>query len=488
MDFAVAQFSPIVIASVMATVVSHHFEGNFAAFEVPSYQLVSPYELGGYFALGALTGLVSYLFIKVLYFSEDVFDNRVRLPDYVKPVLGGLGIGVNRFSVSARDGRRLRHHQPSAPRRLGVEDGVGADIRKILATSLTLGSGGSGGVFAPSLFMGATLGAFFGYFVHYLFPQYTASPGAYALVAMGGMVAGSTRAPITAIIIVFELTKDYNIILPLMITCIIATILSTKLSRESIYTLKLLMRNIAIKEGSDVNVMESIFVKNVFRSDVETLAASDNFNRIASRFIRGAHPILPVLDGAGGYVGVVSMDEVKEYLFEKDELETLVIANDLADANAPHTTPEENCQTAVDKMRRSDLDALPVLDARDRRKLLGVIRLADVQDAYQKEIERREISANLASKITMKDEETHVQFIEGYSISEIKPPKAFYGKSIAELQIRTVYGVDVLSIKRTDKKGLSVKAIPNPGHVVEEGETLVVAGEIESINRLKTLD
>jgi chloride channel protein, CIC family len=488
MDFAVAQFSPIVIASVMATVVSHHFEGNFAAFEVPSYQLVSPYELGGYFALGALTGLVSYLFIKVLYFSEDVFDNRVRLPDYVKPVLGGLGIGVIALAFPHVMGVGYDTINQALHGDLVWKTALALIFVKILATSLTLGSGGSGGVFAPSLFMGATLGAFFGYFVHYLFPQYTASPGAYALVAMGGMVAGSTRAPITAIIIVFELTKDYNIILPLMITCIIATILSTKLSRESIYTLKLLMRNIAIKEGSDVNVMESIFVKNVFRSDVETLAASDNFNRIASRFIRGAHPILPVLDGAGGYVGVVSMDEVKEYLFEKDELETLVIANDLADANAPHTTPEENCQTAVDKMRRSDLDALPVLDARDRRKLLGVIRLADVQDAYQKEIERREISANLASKITMKDEETHVQFIEGYSISEIKPPKAFYGKSIAELQIRTVYGVDVLSIKRTDKKGLSVKAIPNPGHVVEEGETLVVAGEIESINRLKTLD
>ena len=140
---------------------------------------------------------------------------------------------------------------------------------KIFATSLTLGSGGSGGIFAPSLFMGAMMGSFFGSFVHFLFPLITATPGAYALVAMGGLVAGTTRAPITAIIIVFELTNDYRIILPLMITCIISTIISTRLTRESIYTLKLLLRNIGIKEGVETNVMESIYAKEVLIKDLK---------------------------------------------------------------------------------------------------------------------------------------------------------------------------------------------------------------------------
>ena len=170
---------------------------------------------------------------------------------------------------------------------------------KILATSLTLGSGGSGGIFAPSLFMGAMLGYFFGSFVHAYFPDITASPGAYALVAMGGLVAGTTRAPITAIIIVFELTNDYRIILPLMITCIMSMIVSTKLSRESIYTLKLVLRNIGIKEGMETNVMESIPVKNVYRKDFESINVSDNFSQIVNRIIRGKESDFPVIDSKG---------------------------------------------------------------------------------------------------------------------------------------------------------------------------------------------
>ena len=214
MDFAVVQFSPIVISSVVATVISHHFEGNFAAFQVPSYELVNALELVFYSLLGVLSGVASYLFIKVLYFFEDLFDHQFKVPQYVKPAFGGLIIG----------GIALEFPQVMGVGYDSINNALHGNtiwyialiliFVKILSTSITLGSGGSGGIFAPSLFIGAMLGAFFGYFVHQLFPSITASPGAYALVAMGGLVAGTTRAPITAIIIVFELTNDYNIILP----------------------------------------------------------------------------------------------------------------------------------------------------------------------------------------------------------------------------------------------------------------------------------
>jgi chloride channel protein, CIC family len=248
MDFTVTQFSPIVIASVMATVVSHYFEGNFAAFMVPGYHLINPFELFFYFMLGLLSGIVSWLFIKALYYMEDLWDNKIHIPDYTKAAIGGIIIGAIALVF---------------PQIMGVGyDSINIALNgksiwyialilifvKIFATSITLGSGGSGGIFAPSLFMGAMTGVTFGIFVNYLFPEITAEPGAYALVAMGGLVTGTTRTPITAILIVFELTKDYNIILPLMITCIISMIISSKLSRESIYTLKLLLRNINIKD------------------------------------------------------------------------------------------------------------------------------------------------------------------------------------------------------------------------------------------------
>ena len=488
MDFAVAQFSPIVISTVMATVISHAFQGDFAAFEIKGYQLVSPYEIIFYFGLGALTGVGSFLFIKTLYFCEDFFDNKIkRIPEYYKPLLGGFFVGIIALLF---------------PQIMGVGyDSINEALHgnviwyfalilvfiKIIATSLTLGSGGSGGIFAPSLFMGAMSGAFFGSFVHNIYPDISASAGAYALVAMGGFVAGTTRAPITAIIIVFELTKDYNIILPLMVTCIISMIVSSKLARESIYTLKLLLRNINIKEGAEINIMESIFVKEVYNTSFDPVSVNDNFALVVNKLIKGKSPEFPVIDTQQNVRGIISIFDIKDYLYERESLKNLLIAADIARMNPPTVTPDNNCQAALDKMRKYDLEGLPVTVNDTDKRILGMIWLKDIQDAYQKEIERREITASLASSITMKDEETHIQFLEGYSISEIPPPKTFMGKSIKQLNIRTIYGVDVLSIKTQVNGEEKITAIPNPDYVIKKDDTLVVAGENKNINILRNI-
>ncbi len=488
MDFAVAQFSPIVISSVMATVISHAFQGDFAAFLVPKYTLTSPYEIIFYFGLGAVSGLVSFLFIKVLYTSEDFFDNRFNIPPYLKPAVGGVGVGLIAIFL---------------PQVMGVGyDSINEAIRgnmiwyiafilvfaKILATAITLGSGGSGGIFAPSLFMGAMLGYFFGGFIHYLFPTITATPGAYALVAMGGLVAGTTRAPITAIIIVFELTSDYRIILPVMITCIISTIISSKLSRESIYTLKLLLRNISLKEGTELNVMESIFVKDVYNDNFNSINVTDNFSQVVNKVIRGKDPEFPVVTRDNKIVGMISIYDIKDHLYERDSLQNLLIASDISNNYFDVVTPTDNCQTALDKMRKYDFEGLPVVESGDLKNVIGMVWRKDIQYAYQKEIEARDITSTLASSIVMKDDIPQVHFMEGYSIIELTPPKSFIGKSIRQINIRAKYGVDVLSIKIKDNQGEKLKAIPNPGYVIQSEDTLVIAGEIKNLNMLKNLN
>jgi len=487
MDFAIAQFSPIVISSVIATVVSHTFEGKFAAFVVPRYQLVAPQEIGFYFVLGALAGIVSFLFIKLLYWCEDLFDNKLKLPEYINPAIGGLIIGAIALLFPQIMGVGYDTINNALYGNMVWYIALALIFIKIIATSITLGSGGSGGIFAPSLFMGAMLGFFFGYGVHSLFPDITATPGAYALVAMGGLVAGTTRAPITAIIIVFELTNDYNIILPLMITCIISVILSTKLTRESIYTLKLLMRNIGIKEGMDANIMESLYVKDVLRTEIETISESENFNQVVNRVLKGKSSEFPVVDKNYNVKGIISFYDIKEYFFEKEELKDLLIAADIANSNFETIPLESNCQVALDKMSRSDLEGLPVITSDNGNHLVGYIWRKDIQDAYQKEIERMEIASNIASSISMKEDEKEVHFMEGYSLVEISPPKSFIGKSIRELDIRKNYGVDVLSIKMGIKSDAKIKAIPNPNHIFKEDETIIVAGEIKNINLLRNL-
>jgi CIC family chloride channel protein len=487
MDFAVAQFSPIVISSVMATVISHTFEGDFAAFVVPRYHLTSPYEIGFYFVLGAVSGVVAFLFIKTLYYFENVFDNQLKLPDYLKPALGGLGVGIIALAFPQIMGVGYDTINNALYGNMIWYIALALIFMKILATSLTLGSGGSGGIFAPSLFMGAMLGYFFGSIVHTYFPTITATPGAYALVAMGGLVAGTTRAPITAIIIVFELTNDYHIILPLMITCIISMILSSKFSRESIYTLKLVLRNIGLKEGMETNVMESIYVKNVYRKEFESINIADNFSQIVNRVIRGKEADFPVVNSKGKVKGMISIHDVKDYLYEKESLQNLLIAGDIANSNYEAVSQDEHCQVALEKLKKYSFAGLPVVDNNDSNQIVGMIWRKDIQDAYDQEIEKRELTSNLASLITMKDEEPMVQFMEGYSIIEISPPKSFIGKSIRELNIRSEYGVDVLSIKTKEKKGEKINAIPNPDYIIKNEDTLIMAGEIKNINHIRSI-
>ncbi len=240
-DFGLATFSPIVISSVVATAVSRHYLGDTPAFIVPAYQLVSVWEFPIYLVLGLFCAVLGVTFTKTLYGFEDLFDS-FKFPEYLKPVIGGAILGVSGLFV---------------PQILGV--GYGAmDLAlmqqiawwlmlllvaaKLLATSITIGSGGSGGIFAPSLYLGAMAGGFFGMVVHHLFPNVTASPGAYSIVGMGAVVSATTHGPLAAILILFEMTGSYKIILPLMFSCIIATIASRQLMKESIYTLKLVRR------------------------------------------------------------------------------------------------------------------------------------------------------------------------------------------------------------------------------------------------------
>jgi CIC family chloride channel protein len=488
MDFAVAQFSPIVISAVIATVISHSYEGNLAAFTVPSYEYASPYELGFYFILGAASGLVSYLFIKVLYYSEDFFDNKLNIPDYLKPIIGGFAIGIIALVFPQIMGVGYESINNALHGNMIWYIALLLVFLKILATSLTLGSGGSGGIFAPSLFMGAMLGYFFGALANLLFPDITAGPGAYALVAMGGLVAGTTRAPITAIIIVFELTYDYEIILPLMITAIVSTIVSSYFSNESIYTLKLLLRGISINEGTETNTMESIPVKDVYDKSFTSISVTDNFSKVVNIVLSGKGVEFPVLDKNNNVVGIISINDLKELIFERDSLSSLLIAGDLAHLKFESLTPEDNCKTALEIMRKYNFEGIPIVESETSKQIIGMLWRNDIQDAYQKEINRLELTKNIASSISMKEEITNIHFMEGYSIAEVKVPLSFIGKSIKEINIRSKFGIDVLSIKSNHKNNLSINAIPNPDYIFKDIDSIVIAGEIKKINQLKTLD
>jgi CIC family chloride channel protein len=388
-DFGLATFSPIVISSVVATAVSRYYLGDTPAFIVPVYELVSAWELPMYLFLGFFCALVGITFTKTLYRIEDLFD-AIKFPEYLKGIIGGLLLGAGSLAFPQILGVGYGAINVALMQKLAWWVLLILVPGKILATSITIGAGGSGGIFAPSLFLGAMAGGFFGTVAHHLFPGITASPGAYSIVGMGAVVAATTQGPLSAMLILFEMTGDYKIILPLMLSCIIAAIAAGQLLRDSIYTLKLARRGIDIKEGKEVNVLKSMFVKDVMNPNVETIAEALPLGQIANVISKSKFNSFPVLNAQNQLIGILSFNDYNEAIFDED-LKDLVVARDLATTNLVTISMDDNLWTALEKISAKDFAVLPVVSAQDPNKLEGVVSRRDIIGAYNKAVLKKSL-------------------------------------------------------------------------------------------------
>ncbi len=482
-DFAVAQFSPIVISSVTATVVSRHFLGNFPAFVVPSYSLSSPFELFNYVILGFLAGVVAVSFIKMLYFSEDFFD-KIALPDYIKGAIGGLLIGLIGIYFPEIFGVGYDAMDEALASGFIWQLALALVLIKMIATSISLGSGGSGGIFAPSLFLGAMLGAGFGGVVHQLFPAWTADAGAYALVAMGGVVGAATHGPIAAILIIFELTNDYKIILPLMITTIIATLVAQRLQNESIYTLKLIRRGINIFGGREMNVLRSLKVRDIVKQGIDIINESDSFKAILTKVSSSTHNFIYVKNAEGKLTGSISMQEIRSTLLDFDNLKDLLIAADVANPNINIIQEDNNLDFVMKEFGRTGMDELPVVARRnDKDEITGTIWQRDVIEAYNHQIFLRDMSGEIGQSFKHLKKIKSVHVVESYHLSEVEAPTTFIDKTLQEISLRNKYDLELLLIRRTQE--LKTSYIQPGGKTkIEMNDVLLVFGPQDKIDRL----
>jgi len=395
-EFGIATFSPIVVSSVMATVISRAYMGNYPAFTVPQYSLVSVYEIPLYIVLGIIAGLIGVGFTTCLYKAEDLFA-KIRIPEYTKAALGGAAIGAIGIFFPHIFGVGYDAIEMVLLEKMAWSVILCLIFIKILATSVTIGSGGSGGIFAPSLFIGSMTGAAFGYLVHYLFPNVTATSGAYGLVGMGAVLAAATHGPINAIIILFEMTGSYKIILPLMLSCIISAMLATQIKKESIYTMKLIRRGTDIRAGREINVMRSLLVKDAMTTDVVTVPETMPLKALLKFTISSKHSSFPVVDGNGLLCGIVTFQDFKDVIYEEG-LDNLVVAKDLATLKVVTITPDESLDTALKKIGFRNIEQLPVVDAKDSRKILGILSRRDIFASYNKALIDRSLAAGFQKK------------------------------------------------------------------------------------------
>lgn len=236
-------------------------------------------------------------------------------------------------------------------------------------------------------------GGFFGMVVHTLFPAATASPGAYSIVGMGAVVAATTHGPLAAILILFEMTGDYKIILPLMSACIVGTIASSQLLKDSIYTLKLARRGIDIKEGKEVNVLKSIHVKDVMSHTVETIPEGWTVEKMADKISKSKFNSFPMVDADNKLAGILSFNDYSEAIFDED-LKHLVVAKDLATPKVVTVSTHDNLYTALEKISRKDFATLPVVSTDDPGRLVGIISRRDIIGAYDKAVLKKSLFNN----------------------------------------------------------------------------------------------
>jgi chloride channel protein, CIC family len=383
-DFETRSFSAVVIASVTADVIGRAAFGSEAFLELPQLGVgpVDGYPL--YLLLGLLAAVVGVAFIRVLYGLEGRADRIWRFSESWRPAAGGLLLGLLLLAVPQMYGVGYEVLEAAIAGKYALLFLLALLASKVLATSLTLSIGGSGGVFAPSLFMGAMLGTAFGLAAHSLLPGIAGPAGAYGLIGMGAVFAAAARAPMTAILIIFELTGDYRIMLPLMLAVVIATALAGRLSPDSIYTLKLARRGIDLLRRRPASPMEAITVGEAMRPTPEPLRADATLSEVVERFGAGGEPALPVVDAEGRFVGVLPEDELEQAIGEEIEPAAEALVRQL-----PTLGRRESLAEATGMLVRSDSAGLAVLDEAGEQ-VVGWLSHRDILRVYDQRMKREQ--------------------------------------------------------------------------------------------------
>jgi len=391
-NFSMNLFAPIVCASVVATTVSRTFFGIDPWYTVPPFEFTRMSQLPWFILLGIAAGLLGAVFLKLLHGSEDIFA-KMRVPVYVRLAIGGLAVGFIALQFpqvwgNGYEGTKSLLQDPADM----VKDAssgqhailiflVGLLLAKLLATLATVGSGAVGGVFTPTLFLGASLGALFGTTLHTLEVGKELPVAAFTVVGMGCMLAATTRSPLLAIIMIFEISLDYSIMLPLMLSCVVSIVVASRFVAESVYTEPLRRKGLSVIHDSATlgSAMERT-VGDITRAPVQPMRENSTLSQIAERFLTSSNNFLPIVDAKQQLIGLVALQDLKEYLNAGEEL-TAVIAYDVMRPPATCVTPNQRL-----------LDVLPVVLASEQRnslkenRLIGSITRSEVLNLFSEAI------------------------------------------------------------------------------------------------------
>lgn len=378
---------PCIISSITAYSLFGAVTGWKPLLDTPHFHFEHPAELLIYLALGVCCALLGVVYVKTFYGLRDAFK-LLPIDNWLKPALGGLALGLMALFIPQVLGSGYGWVQAALYGKMALWVMLVIALAKIVATSLTISSGGSGGVFAPSLVIGAMLGGAFGASAELLFPTITQDPRAYVLVGMAGFFAGVANAPIATLIMVSELTGNYGLLAPLMLVCVVAMIVMRK---NSIYEKQVAGRFDSPAHLGDfvIDVLEGITVRSLSRKGrkptliPEGMTLPDVLDKIAN----AKTAYYPVVNSEGMMTGIFSVNDIRRILNE-DIPPTLVIAGDMATRNVISATPDEHLTEVMKKLTARNLDEIPVVDSENQQKVLYMMSRRTLLAHYAEQVEK----------------------------------------------------------------------------------------------------
>lgn len=412
-SFTVRYFGAVVISAVAASVVSQMLLGRDPAFHVPQYPLHHFAELPIYMVLALLAAVVAVAFTRLLYFSEDLFD-RLSLPAPLLAALGMVATGGFALLVSTPQvqGSGLHFMGKAIAQNINLPLSFLALLllAKIIATCFTLGSGNSGGIFAPSLFLGAILGGIVGGIAHSLWPQIAPNPGAYAIVGMAAVFAGAARAPLTSLLIVFEMSHDYRLILPLMLCAVVSTFTAELLLKESIYTLKLKRKGINLQEGQDAEILQGVLVEEVMSRDFSMLTKDTTLAQLSDHFAHSSSRGAVILDLDGKLWGIVTLTDLEKAVLKGLPSDTPIEKFSRHRDELLVVHPDDTMGDALRQMGVRGIQQLPVVEHSDESHVLGFVERRHIANVYEMMLARRQELQHRTERV--KYETNDIHFIE----------------------------------------------------------------------------
>ncbi len=482
-NFALHFLGPVVVSSVISTLIARAYKRETPIYFAPDYHLSSGWELLFFIILGAFAAMAGYFFnfsvrygrrtlVKIIPYqplrSVGYFLMLGLLGFWIPEILGG---GFQETFILVRG-------EESDIARLSL-----LFIAKVIAVVLTLAGGGVGGMFTPSLFIGAVIGTLFGLVLELLFPGIISSSGVYSVVGMAGILSASMYAPLSAVIILFEFTGNYNLILALMITSVSAAFFTKVIGFKPFYLQLLEEKGVNLNWRFEEIALAGVKAKDLVREDRSVVKATSFLKEVVDRFISYHRRRIFVVDEDGNLIGEILLQDIKKFLADNINI-AVVIAYDIMHPRCECVHLNDTLDKVVELFARIPYENVPVVDS--NRKFVGVITKRDLMALYVQEVLDR--PAMLATILSPgENNKNYLELPEGTVLEVVEPPPTFFGKSLATLDIGRRWGIRILFIKRISS-GKIKNVLPSGRTIIQEGDELIVVGPPKAIEQLKMLN